>query len=74
MTDALSYISRFTMEDPSNMFSQQEQIRNLLLNEGIVQDLSRTNMVLKGKIDNFRRLHQKRMNEIKERLGIEASA
>ena len=31
------------------------------------------NMVLKSKIDSFRRLHQKRLADLKAKLGIEAS-
>ena len=31
------------------------------------------NMILKSKIDSFRRLHQKRLADVKGKLGIDAS-
>ncbi len=44
-----------------------------MMNENILQQLSQVNMTLKVKIDSFRRLHMKRMTEIKEKLGIKAT-
>ena len=59
MTDALQYIQRFTrLDDPSNLYVKQpDDLKALMDKEKLLQQVSLVNMVLKLKIDSFRRLH-----------------
>jgi hypothetical protein len=59
VTDALQYIQRFTrLDDPSNLYVKQpDDLKALMDKEKLLQQVSLVNMVLKLKIDSFRRLH-----------------
>jgi hypothetical protein len=75
VNDTLQYIQRFTrLDDPSNVYVwQPSELKALMDKERVLQEVSKVNMLLKSKIDSFRRLHQKRLSDLKSKLGIEAT-
>jgi hypothetical protein len=52
---------------------QPSELKALMDKERVLQEVSKVNMLLKSKIDSFRRLHQKRLSDLKSKLGIEAT-
>lgn len=61
-----------TVKKPEQVLSKSEYQGEMSTNqEKIMQDISRENVEMKFKIDSFKREHQQRLNELRQKLGID---
>jgi hypothetical protein len=73
--ETLNYHARFRcLDDPFNLWVRDpEQFQQLRQREEELEKIAKENMVTKNAIDNFRRIHTKKLTTLRDKLGIQAT-